>query len=62
LEVATLAIERRFVAISSRHPLADRQSIEFSGDRRPAVRDFVQACREAADPQKAETAEDTHAG
>jgi DNA-binding transcriptional LysR family regulator len=151
LEVAILAIEQRFVAISARHPLADRQSIEFSeiasepvaalpasagiqrdfwlalearagrpprvaaevsaadekleivssgaaitllaegnadiysrfgivcipvsgleparlaigwrrGDRRPAVRDFVQACREAADTQKAETAEDTRAG
>ena len=30
VETAVLAIERRFVAISARHPLADRQVIEFS--------------------------------
>lgn len=29
IETAVLATERRFVAISARHPLADRQSIEF---------------------------------
>ena len=141
IETEVLATERRFVAISARHPLVDRQTIEFSeivnepvaalpasagsqrdfwlavdaragqpprvaaevsstdekfeivssgaaitllaegnadinsregivcipvsgleparlaiawrrGDRRPAVRDFVQACREAADTQK----------
>jgi DNA-binding transcriptional LysR family regulator len=146
IETAVLATERRFVAISARHPLADRQSIEFSeiasepvaalpasagsqrdfwlavdaragrsprvaaevvatdekfeivssgaaitllaegnadiysregivcipvsgleparlaiawrrADRRPAVRDFVQACRDAADTQKAEPTE-----
>jgi DNA-binding transcriptional LysR family regulator len=30
VETAVLATERRFVAISARHPLADRQTIEFS--------------------------------
>ena len=30
IETAVLATERRFVAISARHPLADRQAIEFS--------------------------------
>lgn len=30
IDTAILATERRFVAISARHPLADRQSIEFS--------------------------------
>ncbi|MGH3293065.1 MAG: LysR family transcriptional regulator, partial [Trebonia sp.] len=30
VETAVLATERRFVAISARHPLADRESIEFS--------------------------------
>ena len=30
IETAVLATERRFVAISARHPLADRQDIEFS--------------------------------
>jgi DNA-binding transcriptional LysR family regulator len=30
IETAVLATERRFVAISTRHPLADRQTIEFS--------------------------------
>jgi DNA-binding transcriptional LysR family regulator len=30
LETEVLATERRFVAISARHPLADRQSIEFA--------------------------------
>lgn len=30
IETAVLATERRFVAISGRHPLADRQTIEFS--------------------------------
>lgn len=30
IETAVLATERRFVAISARHPLADRQIIEFS--------------------------------
>jgi DNA-binding transcriptional LysR family regulator len=30
IETVVLATERRFVAISARHPLADRQSIEFS--------------------------------
>jgi len=151
IETAVLATERRFVAISARHPLADRQIIEFSeivnepvaalpasagsqrdfwlavdaragraprvaaevsaadekfevvssgaaitllaegnagiysregivcipvtgleparlaiawrrGDRRPAVRDFVQACREAADTQQRNlrTARDNH--
>jgi DNA-binding transcriptional LysR family regulator len=30
IETAVLATERRFVAISARHPLADRQTIEFS--------------------------------
>jgi DNA-binding transcriptional LysR family regulator len=30
IETAVLATERRFVAISARHPLAGRQSIEFS--------------------------------
>jgi DNA-binding transcriptional LysR family regulator len=30
LETEVLATERRFVAVSARHPLADRQSIEFS--------------------------------
>jgi hypothetical protein len=93
IETVVLATERRLVAISARHPLADRQTVEFSeivssgaavtllaegnadiysrggivcvpvsgleparlaiawrrGDRRPAARGFVQACREAAD-------------
>ena len=30
IETAVLATERRFAAISARHPLADRQSIDFS--------------------------------
>jgi hypothetical protein len=30
IETSVLATERRFVAISVRHPLADRQTIEFS--------------------------------
>src|SRR5216684_43706 len=30
IETEVLATERRFVAISARHPLADRQAIEFS--------------------------------
>lgn len=149
IQTAVLATERRFVAISARHRLADRQTIEFSeiiaepvaalpasagaqrdfwlaidaragqpprvaaevsaadekleivssgaavtllaegnadiysregivcipvsgleparlaiawrrGDRRPAVRDFVQACREAADTQKAEPTDKPH--
>jgi DNA-binding transcriptional LysR family regulator len=30
IETVVLATERRFVAISARHPLADRQTIEFS--------------------------------
>jgi DNA-binding transcriptional LysR family regulator len=30
IQTAVLATERRFVAISARHPLADRQTIEFS--------------------------------
>jgi DNA-binding transcriptional LysR family regulator len=30
VETVVLALERRFVAISARHPLADRQTIEFS--------------------------------
>jgi DNA-binding transcriptional LysR family regulator len=30
IETEVLATERRFVAISARHPLADRQTIEFS--------------------------------
>src|SRR5881394_3406178 len=30
IETVVLATERRYVAISARHPLADRQSIEFS--------------------------------
>jgi DNA-binding transcriptional LysR family regulator len=30
IETAVLATERRFVAISARHPLADRQTIDFS--------------------------------
>ena len=143
IQTAVLATERRFVAISARHPLADRQTVEFSeiasepvaalpasagsqrdfwlaaearagqpprvaaevtaadekfeivssgaaitllaegnagiysregivcipvsglepaqlaiawrhGDRRPAIRDFVQACRDAADTRKAD--------
>lgn len=29
IETAVLATERRFVAVSARHPLADRQTIEF---------------------------------
>src|SRR5215467_1344821 len=118
IETAVLATERRFAAISARHPLAGRQTIEFSeiinepvaalpasagvqrdfwlaidartgrlprvaaegnadiysregivcipvsdleparlaiawrrGDRRPAIRDFIQACRDAAGTQ-----------
>jgi DNA-binding transcriptional LysR family regulator len=30
IQVAVLAAERRFVALSARHPLADRQAVEFS--------------------------------
>jgi DNA-binding transcriptional LysR family regulator len=30
IQTAVLATERRFVAISTRHPLADRQTVEFS--------------------------------
>jgi DNA-binding transcriptional LysR family regulator len=48
LETVVLATERRFVAISARHPLADRESIEFS----EIVNEPVAALPASAGPQR----------
>jgi DNA-binding transcriptional LysR family regulator len=48
IETAVLATERRFVAISARHPLADRQAVEFS----EIVNEPVAALPASAGPQR----------
>ena len=48
IETAVLATERRFVAISARHPLAGRQSIEFS----EIINEPVAALPASAGPQR----------